>query len=240
MRFTKLTVVMMSFVIMASCQEQGSSTKIKKLVTDRDSVSYALGIQYSSEVLNWLKSQGIDGEFEKNMIIAGFADNFSGNPLLIDAERSAVLFNDYMQQIMAVRRAVQEAESAKTHEENKTKGEEFLAQNAKRKEITITKSGLQYEVLKKGTGKVPKATDKVKVNYKGTLIDGTVFDQNDGIVFGVTQVIPGWVEALQLMPTGSKWKLYIPQEIAYGQRQAGQHIKPYSALIFEIELIGIE
>ena len=126
---------------------------------------------------------------------------------------------------------------------NKEEGEKFLAENALREEVTVTESGLQYEILKEGKGQKPTATDKVKVHYHGTLIDGTVFDSSidrgEPAVFGVDQVLAGRTEALQLMPVGSKWKLYIPYELAYGER-GNSGIQPYSTLIFEVELLGIE
>ena len=126
---------------------------------------------------------------------------------------------------------------------SKEEGAKFLAENALREGVTVTASGLQYEVIKMGKGKKPTATDKVKVHYHGTLTNGTVFDssvdRNEPITFGLTQVIAGWTEALQLMPVGSKFKLYIPQELGYGSQQAGS-IPPYSTLIFEVELLGIE
>ena len=125
----------------------------------------------------------------------------------------------------------------------KEEGEQFLAENALREGVITTQSGLQYEVLKMGKGKKPKATDNVKVHYHGTLTNGTVFDSSvergEPITFGLTQVIAGWTEALQLMPVGSKFKLYIPQQLGYGSQQAGS-IPPYSTLIFEVELLGIE
>lgn len=125
----------------------------------------------------------------------------------------------------------------------KEEGEQFLAENALRKEVTVTESGLQYEVIKLGTGKKPQATDKVKVHYHGTLIDGTVFDSSvdrgEPITFALNQVIAGWTEGVQLMPVGSKFKFYIPQELGYGEHEAGS-IPPYSTLIFEVELLGIE
>jgi FKBP-type peptidyl-prolyl cis-trans isomerases 1 len=127
--------------------------------------------------------------------------------------------------------------------ENKTLGEEFLKANLKRPEVIATPSGLQYEVLLAGKGAIPTEADQVRVHYHGTLIDGTVFDSSvergESITFPLTGVIRGWTEALQLMPVGSKWKLYIPQELAYGESNQGT-IKPYSALIFEVELLGIE
>ncbi len=123
-------------------------------------------------------------------------------------------------------------------------GETFLAANAKKDGVKTTASGLQYMVLKSGTGETPKATDKVKVHYHGTLIDGTVFDSSvqrgEPITFPVTGVIPGWIEALQLMKVGDKWKLFIPAKLAYGEQSPSPAIPPNSVLIFEVELLGIE
>jgi len=121
-------------------------------------------------------------------------------------------------------------------------GKKFLEDNKKNPNVKTTASGLQYEIVKAGNGPIPTAGDQVKVNYKGTLINGTVFDTNEGkapVTFGVTQVIKGWSEALMLMPVGSKWKLYIPQELAYQEQDRGA-IKPFSTLVFEVELLSIE
>ena len=130
--------------------------------------------------------------------------------------------------------------SAKAKEE----GEQFLAQNAKRPEVKVTPSGLQYEVLQSSIGQKPKATDTVRVHYEGTLIDGTVFDSSykrgESITFALNQVIAGWTEGLQLMSVGSKYKLFIPYQLAYGEHGAGASIPPYAALIFTVELLGIE
>jgi FKBP-type peptidyl-prolyl cis-trans isomerase FklB len=125
----------------------------------------------------------------------------------------------------------------------KAEGEKFLAENALRDGVKVTESGLQYEVLKQGNGRKPTATDRVKVHYHGTLTNGTVFDSSvergEPTSFGLNQVIAGWTEGLQLMPVGSKYRFYIPQELGYGERAAGQ-IPPYSTLIFEVELLDIE
>lgn len=136
-----------------------------------------------------------------------------------------------------------EAEAAKAGEANKQIGEAFLSENAKREGIKVTESGLQYEVLTEGNGATPVASDKVEVHYTGKLIDGTVFDSSveRGVpaMFGVTQVIPGWVEALQLMKEGDKWRLYIPSDLAYGSQGAGGIIGPNSTLIFDVELLRV-
>lgn len=126
---------------------------------------------------------------------------------------------------------------------NRKAGEDFLAENKTKEGVHVTKSGLQYKVLTMGSGDMPRVIDKVKVNYEGTLIDGTVFDSSikrgQPATFQVNQVIKGWTEALKMMPVGSKWELYIPQELAYGDRETGSQIKPYSALIFTVELLDI-
>ncbi len=127
--------------------------------------------------------------------------------------------------------------------DNKKAGEDFLAANKSKEGVQTTESGLQYKIITEGKGAIPQKTDRVKVNYRGTLIDGTEFDssygRNEPLVIGVGQVIAGWTEALTMMPVGSKWELYIPQDIAYGARNQGA-IQPFSALIFEVELLGIE
>ena len=132
----------------------------------------------------------------------------------------------------------------KASTEAKEAGEKFLAENAKREGVKVTPSGLQYEVIESTLGQKPKATDKVRVHYEGTLIDGTVFDSSykrgESITFSLNQVIKGWTEGLQLMSVGSKYKLYIPYDLAYGAQGAGGSIPPYAALIFTVELLGIE
>jgi FKBP-type peptidyl-prolyl cis-trans isomerase FklB len=132
---------------------------------------------------------------------------------------------------------------AKVSEKGQAEGKAFLAENAKRNEVVTLASGLQYEVMTAGNGAIPTASNSVKVHYHGTTIDGNVFDSSvsrgEPATFGVTQVISGWVEALQLMPVGSKWKLFIPSDLAYGAQGAGQAIAPHATLIFEVELLDI-
>jgi len=155
-------------------------------------------------------------------------------------EMTAEAAQQYLQTTMQV---LQAKKMESQYGDNRAKGEQFLAANKSKAGVITTASGLQYEVLKKGTGAMPGDTARVKVHYHGTLIDGTVFDSSvdrgEPAVFGVNQVIKGWTEALKLMPVGSKYKLYIPQELAYGAQDQGT-IKPYSTLIFEVELLGIE
>ena len=140
--------------------------------------------------------------------------------------------------------AVKAKAMEKKYADNKAAGEKFLAENKTKEGVVTTPSGLQYKIITKGTGAIPADSSKVKVNYKGTLIDGTEFDssykRNEPATFRANQVIKGWTEALTMMPVGSKWELHIPQDLAYGARETGGQIKPFSTLIFEVELVGIE
>ncbi len=192
-----------------------------------DTFSYSLGILLA----NNLKQQGIKN-FDADALLRGLQDVLNGTEQLSLAEANI--------QVQAQMRNQRQAEA----NANLEAGKKFLEENAQRKEVKVTDSGLQYEILQKGEGPVPTASDKVKVHYHGTLIDGTVFDSSvergEPITFPVTGVIKGWQEALQMMPVGSKWKLYIPSELAYGQRGAGANIGPNSVLIFEVELLEIE
>ena len=196
-------------------------------------VSYAIGTDIGSK----MKEQGL--EIDPKALAAGLADAFAGKPALTPAEVGQTLteFSKDMQTKMASKQKA-------AGEENVKKGEAFLAANAKKEGVKVLPSGLQYKVLKAGSGKSPKATETVKVHYHGTLIDGTVFDSSveKGMpaTFGVSQVIPGWIEALQLMKEGDKWQLVIPSKLAYGERAPGGKIGPNSVLVFEVELISIE
>lgn len=193
-------------------------------------VSYGVGRQMGQQLLE----NPFDG-INANAVAQGLLDalNDVANPFT-DAQLQEA-FNE-------INRRMQ-AQQAEQHKGLAGAGEAFLAENAKKPGITITASGLQYEVITQGTGAIPTKTSRVKTHYHGTLIDGTVFDSsvNRGqpIDFPVNGVIAGWTEALQLMPVGSKWRLYIPHNLAYGERGAGGSIKPFSALIFDVELIDI-
>ena len=179
------------------------------------------------------EAQGLIGEPSLATDFALIKQGFVNGLLGYEEQMTGEIAGEYIQSTM----------STIKYGNNKEEGEKFLAENALREGVITTASGLQYEVIKMGKGKKPTATDKVKVHYHGTLTNGTVFDssvdRNEPITFGLTQVIAGWTEALQLMPVGSKFKLYIPQELGYGSQQAGS-IPPYSTLIFEVELLGIE
>jgi len=192
-----------------------------------EKISYALGVSLG----NNLKNSGLAGlSFQK--LSDGIKDVMQGDKLEMSIQEAQTLINDYFQQLQE-----------KAFEQNIQEGKNFLAENAKRAEVKTTASGLQYEIITEGKGATPKASDSVSVHYHGTLLNGNVFDSSvsrgEPATFGVTQVIQGWVEALQLMPVGSKWKLYIPSELAYGAQGAGQSIAPHTALIFEVELLDI-
>lgn len=192
-----------------------------------DKVSYALGLSIGNNFMN----SGITS-LQTEDFMQGLNDVLSGKKPELDYEEAKQVITDFFGKLQQEK-----------FENNKKAGEEFLAINRKKAGVTELPSGLQYQVLQKGDGPVPTATDKVKVHYTGSLINGEVFDSSvergTPAEFGVTQVIPGWVEALQLMPVGSKWRLAIPSALAYGEQGAGQSIEPNSTLIFDVELLDI-
>ncbi len=200
-----------------------------------DSVSYSLGILLAKN----LKTQGFEN-LKSDDIATAIVDMLEDKELKIEPKDAMNIVRNHQQEVAKK----QEAERAVKFAKNKEEGAAFLAVNKERKEVTTTDSGLQYEVLKEGSGPKPTSADKVKVHYHGMLIDGTVFDSSvdrgTPATFGVTQVIKGWVEGLQLMNVGSKYKFFIPYDLAYGERGAGGDIGPYSTLVFEVELLGIE
>lgn len=194
-----------------------------------DKVSYFIGRNFGDQ----FKGQGIDID------LAAFNEGIKSG---LSGDKPKYTQDELMAAMQAFEASMQ-AKAAMRGSESKAVGDKFLADNGKRKGVTTTASGLQYEVIKAGDGPKPVATDKVNVHYHGTLIDGKVFDSSVErgmpITFGVQEVIKGWTEALQLMPVGSKWKIYIPSQLAYGEAGAGGDIGPNEALIFEVELLGI-
>ncbi len=189
-----------------------------------DSLSYSVGVLVAQN----LKSQGLS-KLDPASLAKAIEDVVNGNDLAISPEQAQQVYLRHM-----------ESQKTALKEENLA----WLEKNKQRPEVKTTPSGLQYEVVEMGDGPKPTATDKVTVHYTGKLIDGTVFDSSvergEPVTFPVNGVIAGWQEALKMMPVGSKWKLYIPYNLAYGERGAGSQIGPYATLIFEVELLGIE
>lgn len=226
MRFNTIATLILTVSVTAiSCTTQMNATEDTSLTTDIDSVSYALGVNIASNIKGQFKDIDLD------ILAAAIKDTYEGNEKIAAAACIPIL------------QTYSQAAQGRMAEDNLAEGEAFLAENAKKEGIQVTESGLQYEILTEGDGPKPTTQDRVKVHYHGTLIDGTVFDSSvdrgQPATFGVTQVISGWTEALQLMPVGSKWKVYLPANIAYGERGAGQDIGPNTALIFEVELLEI-
>ncbi len=203
---------------------------MSKLTTLEQHASYGIGLQMGQQ----LADNPFDG-LDIAAVAAGLAAAFYGEEPEVSEDQIRQAFG-----VISERMQAAEAEKAKVAAAD---GEAFLAENAKKAGVTVTASGLQYEVLTAGSGKTPGRNDKVRTHYHGTLIDGTVFDSsyNRGqpAEFPVSGVIAGWTEALQLMQEGAKYRLYIPHNLAYGERGAGGAIKPYSALIFDVELLDI-
>ena len=213
-------------------------------VADRKEKARLAGLDIREQVENQIIPQiskqvnGTDSALNKRLFIAGFRDGITGNNdyMNISMDSTQTLVRKQMEYYHA-------AQMESKYGENRRAGEEFLKKNAKEKDVVTTASGLQYKILTKGEGEVPTATQRVKVNYEGKLLDGTVFDSSyergNPATFGCNQVIKGWQEALTMMPVGSKWQLFIPQELAYGDREAGK-IPPFSMLTFTVELLSIE
>lgn len=211
---------------------------------DKKDVAYMTGLQIGQMVSKqWVEgfNQQIFGgdstqTISRENLLAGFVAGVIGKGIMTKEEAQ-----QFMQTQMD---AIKEKATEKKYADNKAAGEKFLADNKTKEGVVTTESGLQYKIITKGTGAIPADTCKVKVNYKGTLIDGTEFDSSykrkEPATFRANQVNKGWTEALTMMPVGSKWELYIPYDLAYGSRETGGQIKPFSTLIFEIELLDIE
>jgi FKBP-type peptidyl-prolyl cis-trans isomerase FklB len=216
-----------AFLSLTACEGQKNKESKSAMTTSNDSVSYAIGISIGGN----LKKDNLS-EINVDLIADGIKAAMKGDTTTMKSADAQACIQSFMQ-----------ARERKKGEANVEKGKKFLEENAKKEGVKTTPSGLQYQVLKEGTGPKPALTDKVSVHYHGTLIDGTVFDSSvqrgQPAEFGVNQVIPGWTEALQMMPVGSKWKLVIPSNIAYGERGAGGQIGPNETLVFEVELLSI-
>jgi len=228
MKVVSLVVLSTVFAVGQVCAEDAAPK------TDKDKISYSIGFGMGSN----LKNQGVDVDADK--LSKGIKDGLSGaKPAMSQADMDKTM-TDLRTKMMAEQQEKMKSLGAK----NKADGEAFLAKNKTATGVKTLPSGLQYQVIKAGTGKMPKATDKVSVNYRGTLLDGKEFDSSYSrgtpASFPVNGVIPGWTEALQLMKEGAKWKLFIPSSLAYGEQGAGGVIGPNATLLFEVELLKVE
>ena len=205
-----------------------------ELKTDKEKISYSIGMNLGGS----LKRDSI--EVDPDMLAKGLKDSYGGGKTLLTEDQARQAIEGFQKTLMA-----KQAETMqKLSEKNKADGEKFLAENGKKEGVKTLPSGLQYKEIAPGTGKSPKTTDTVTTHYKGTLIDGTEFDSSykrgEPVSFPVSGVIAGWTEALQLMKEGAKWQLFVPSNLAYGERGAGREIGPNATLIFEVELISIQ
>ncbi len=230
--------VVASVVLSLGITSCGCGVPTAKLNNDLDSVAYAFGVLQGTQFAAVADSGTLipDEQVELDDFLAGFlpAVKRDSNALKMTAEEADAYLREYFAQVRQKMMEKQQQEVAA----NKTAGTDFMAQNATAEGVVTTESGLQYKVITKGTGKKPKETDTVKVNYKGTLLDGTQFDANDGIDFRVNGVVPGFKEGLMLMPVGSKYIFWMPSNLAYGDRGT-QGIPGGSTLCFEVELLDI-
>ena len=225
--FKHFLILLVSAGLLMSCNVNKKMDKVN-LDTEIEKVSYSLGVTAGAYYLK----QGFDS-IDIDAFTAGFKSAVKELDLQIPEEECNTILQEFFNKTAELKT-----------EELKKEGAEFLEENSKKEGVVTLPSGLQYVVMVEGTGAIPELTDKVKTHYHGTLIDGTVFDSSvdrgEPTSFPVNGVIAGWTEALQLMKVGSKWRLFIPYDLAYGERGAGQQIGPYTALIFEIELLDIE
>lgn len=211
------------------------NTPKKMLNTEKEKLSYAIGLSIAQN----MKQQGIGNSISSSVISMALEDVFKGNKPLLSMDEA----QNVIQTFFAAEQAKKSAEQAKNAGPNEAAGKAFLEENKKRAGVMVTPSGLQYEILKEGNGEKPAPTDEVTTHYHGTLISGEVFDSSvdrgQPATFPVNGVIQGWQEALPMMKTGSKWKLFVPSNLAYGNQGAGAKIGPGTTLIFEVELISI-
>lgn len=227
----KVLITVLGLVFLAVQAYAEDATVLK---TDKEKTNYAIG----ANIIGSIRQQGV--EIDLDLVIKGMRDAYSGGKMLLSEEEIRTGIDQY--QIAVKQKRSQKM--AKASEENRKAGEAFLAENGKKEGVVTLPSGLQYKILKAGSGKKPSDTDTVECNYRGTLINGTEFDSSiargQPATFKVDGVIPGWTEALQLMKEGDKWQLFIPAELAYGERGAPPRIPPQSILVFEVELISVQ
>jgi len=229
----KMTLKWMAVLGVGLLAAQVSAQETPALKTQKDKVSYGIGV----DVARNFKNQGI--EVDLDLMIKGLRDELSGEKLLIPERELRRIMTAFQGEL----RQKQAQATKMTAQDNKKKGEVFLAENKTKDGVVALPSGLQYKILKAGDGKTPTDADTVEVQYRGTLINGTEFDSSEAgqpATFKVAGVIPAWKEALKLMPVGSKWQLFIPPQLAYGERGAGRDIGPNATLIFEVELLAIK
>lgn len=230
MKMNLVTAAVMSFALSTGI----AATDAASLATDKDKLSYSIGADLGKN----FKNQGID--ISPDALAKGMQDAMSGSQLILTEQQMKDVLNKFQKDLMAKRTA----DFNKKADENKVKGETFLTENKAKQGVVVLPSGLQYKIINAGTGAKPGKTDTVTVEYTGHLIDGTVFDSTDKsgkpATFQVSQVIPGWTEALQLMPAGSTWEIYVPSGLAYGPRSVGGPIGPNETLIFKIHLISVK
>ena len=213
---------------------QLSAQKKPTLTTEKDKISYIIG----TDIAKNLKKQGID--IDPAFLFQGLKDAFTDQKLALSDSEIQQVMSAFQQEMMAQ----QSKKAGELAEKNQKEGEAFLAANKKKDSVITLPSGLQYKVITEGAGKMPTLNDTVTTNYRGTLIDGTEFDNSykrgEPATFPVSGVIPGWTEALQHMKVGAKWQLFVPSNLGYGERGAGQTIGPNATLIFEVELLSIK
>ena len=234
MYFRMFAVAMMLFLLAGCAPEDAGSAPEVKLDNPKNRISYTIGANIGQD----FKMQKMD--IDPDILLMGLNDSLSGKELKLSEEEMMQEIQAFQEKMQAQMVAEREEQAAK----NTAEGEAFLAENANAEGVVVTESGLQYKVIEAGEGDSPGPNDVATVHYNGTLIDGTKFDSSydrgQPATFPVSGVIAGWTEALQLMKPGAKWQLFIPSELAYGDRGAGQNIGPNAALIFDVELISVE
>ncbi|MBU3821805.1 FKBP-type peptidyl-prolyl cis-trans isomerase [Flavobacteriaceae bacterium XHP0103] len=241
MKLIKFLGITVFALMIFSCNNKKTAVTKASLKTEIDSVSYALGVDVATSI-------GTQFDVNDDLFMAGYMNVMDSTELLVNKDYAKTIIQMYAQshrqEMMERQQALMAQEAAKQYGENKEAGETFLEENKTKEGVQVTESGLQYMVVEEGTGEKPSDEDQVSIHYTGTLIDGTKFDSSvdrgEPIQMGVSQFVPGFSEGLKLMPVGSKYKFFIPQELGYGANvQPGGPIEPFSALVFEVELLEI-